>query len=648
MVPERARERILDIAATQFPDGSAYHQYQPLTKRGNNDVGSGFNDDPLWLILGVAAYIKETGDAGDPRRAGRRSTTRPGTETTAVRAPRALVRLHARAPRPARPAADRARRLERLPQPQLLLRHARRVVPDDREPRGRRRPSRSSSPACSCSPPNELAGIAERRGDAAEAAALREAAARDGRGASTPTAGTASGSSAPTTSSASPVGSAANDEGQIFIEPQGCCVMAGIGVEDGRARRRSTRSRSGSRHRTASCSSSPPTPRTSVELGEISSYPPGYKENAGIFCHTNPWVIIAEIIVGNARPRLRLLPEDQPVGPRSDLRGPPLRAVRVRADDRRAGRSDPRRGEELVADRHGGLELRRGHAVAPRHPARARRPAHRSAAARRLGRASASRAGSAARLRDRGARAGPASVERLVVDGRDGRRQPCAAPRRSRARSSRSRRSSAAPSRRPREHRASRTCGADYHGRSTRRLANDSPVGRRARDGRSAHRPAWTGRLGPQPARRDTRPRLGDAHGRYELFGGHRLWFAPEDPDLVAVPDGSGLDVTIETDGVSLTGRAEEPTGLVRSIARPACRPAARRSSCPPRAGATSATGRSSSRRGRSPSCPLGGRVLLPQRPAHGAATSCARTARSCCGRTRPGRTPGSGRRTAC
>ena len=62
MVPERARARILDIAATQLPDGGAYHQYQPLTKRGNHDVGSGFNDDPAWLVLGVAAYVKETGD----------------------------------------------------------------------------------------------------------------------------------------------------------------------------------------------------------------------------------------------------------------------------------------------------------------------------------------------------------------------------------------------------------------------------------------------------------------------------------------------------------------------------------------------------------------------------------------------------------
>ena len=61
-IPERARERIIDIASTQFPDGGCYHQYQPLTKRGNNDIGGGFNDDPMWLILGTISYIKETGD----------------------------------------------------------------------------------------------------------------------------------------------------------------------------------------------------------------------------------------------------------------------------------------------------------------------------------------------------------------------------------------------------------------------------------------------------------------------------------------------------------------------------------------------------------------------------------------------------------
>ncbi|MBQ8048419.1 MAG: glycosyl transferase, partial [Bacteroidales bacterium] len=61
-IPERARERIIDIASTQFPDGGCYHQYQPLTKRGNNDIGGGFNDDPMWLIFGTVAYVKETGD----------------------------------------------------------------------------------------------------------------------------------------------------------------------------------------------------------------------------------------------------------------------------------------------------------------------------------------------------------------------------------------------------------------------------------------------------------------------------------------------------------------------------------------------------------------------------------------------------------
>ena len=135
LIPERARERILDIAATQFPDGSAYHQYQPLTKRGNHDLGSGFNDDPLWLILGTAAYIKETGDFRDPRRAGSLQQRRE-QQGVALRAPEAFVPLRAEQPRPARLAAHRSRRLERLPEPELLLRNARREVPDDRKPHG--------------------------------------------------------------------------------------------------------------------------------------------------------------------------------------------------------------------------------------------------------------------------------------------------------------------------------------------------------------------------------------------------------------------------------------------------------------------------------------------------------------------------------
>ena len=75
LVPERARERILDIAATQLPDGSAYHQYQPLTKKGNDDIGGGFNDDPLWLIVGHRGLHQGDRRLRHPGRAACRSTT---------------------------------------------------------------------------------------------------------------------------------------------------------------------------------------------------------------------------------------------------------------------------------------------------------------------------------------------------------------------------------------------------------------------------------------------------------------------------------------------------------------------------------------------------------------------------------------------
>ena len=126
LIPARARERILDIAATQFPDGSAYHQYQPLTKRGNFDVGSGFNDDPLWLIFGVAAYVKETGDIGI-------LSEKVPFDNAADGASAPQLPLYGGAPRPARTAADRPRGLERLPQPQLLLQDAGRELPNDGE-----------------------------------------------------------------------------------------------------------------------------------------------------------------------------------------------------------------------------------------------------------------------------------------------------------------------------------------------------------------------------------------------------------------------------------------------------------------------------------------------------------------------------------
>ena len=255
MVPERARERILDIAATQLPTGGAYHQYQPLTKRGNDAVGGG-----LQRRSGLAGAGRGRLPQGDrrlrhPRRAGpvrqpARAARRRSTSTSAG------DRLHARAARPARPAADRARRLERLPEPELLLGHAGRVVPDDRRTGTAVSPSRSSSAACSSSPPTSwprspITAATPPRPIACRAAAASMVAAVER------TAGTANGSGAPTTTSAQPIGSAENDEGQIFIEPQGMCVMAGIGLDDGRAPNAPwRRSASDSRPRTASSCSS--------------------------------------------------------------------------------------------------------------------------------------------------------------------------------------------------------------------------------------------------------------------------------------------------------------------------------------------------------------------------------------------------------
>jgi cellobiose phosphorylase len=297
MVPGRTRQRILDIAATQLPDGGAYHQYQPLTKRGNDAVGSGFNDDPAWLVLAVAAYVKETGDLAilDEPVA---YDNAPGSE---------------------RPLEDHLRRaidytLERLgPHGLPLIGRADwndclnlNCFSDTPGESFQTTQNREGGVAESVFiaglfvlAANELASIAEHRGDPAECGRLRAAAEE------MVAAVDAHGWDGDWFRRAydffgEPIGSAANDEGQIFIEPQGMCIMAGIGLEDGRA----VRALAAVRERLATphgiILQQPAYSTYQLRLGEISSYPPGYKENGGIFCHTNPWLMIAEARAGNA------------------------------------------------------------------------------------------------------------------------------------------------------------------------------------------------------------------------------------------------------------------------------------------------------------------------------------------------------------
>jgi cellobiose phosphorylase len=296
MVPEGARDRILDLAATQLLSGGAWHQYQPLTKRGNDAIGSGFNDDPLWLILAAAGYAKETGDLAIldelvPY------DNEPGSETPLYEHLRRALRYT----------------LDRLgPHGLPLIGRADwndclnlNAFSEEPGESFQTAPQREGGVAESvfiaglfALAAGELALLAERRGSEDDAARDRAERARmveavwkhgwDGRWfrRAYDYYGEA-------------VGSAGNDEGQIWIEPQGMAVMAGIGIEDGMAERAldSVADRLATPHGLVLLD--PAFSRYHVELGEIGSYPPGYKENGGVFCHTNPWIVIAETIVGN-------------------------------------------------------------------------------------------------------------------------------------------------------------------------------------------------------------------------------------------------------------------------------------------------------------------------------------------------------------
>jgi cellobiose phosphorylase len=296
MIPARARERILDIAATQLATGGAYHQYQPLTKRGNNDIGSGFNDDPAWLVLGVAAYLKETGD----------------TSILDVLVP------FDNDPSAAKPLYEHLQRsigytLDRLGPHGLPL-------------IGRADWNDCLNLNCFSETPgesfqttehkeggvaesvfigglfvlaaNEMTRIAGRRDDKVEEERCRKASAVMTK----------------VVESAGwdgnwfrraydfygkVIGSAENSEGQIFIEPQGMCIVAGVGLENGLAAKAlaSVRERLATPH--GIVLQQPAYSYYHLNLGEISTYPEGYKENAGVFCHTNPWLMMGEAMAGN-------------------------------------------------------------------------------------------------------------------------------------------------------------------------------------------------------------------------------------------------------------------------------------------------------------------------------------------------------------
>jgi cellobiose phosphorylase len=295
MAPARARARLLDLASTQLPTGGAYHQFQPLTKRGNNDIGSGFNDDPLWLVLAAAAYVKETGDAAildEPVP----YDNEPGSATP----------LYEHLARAAQYTLDRLGPhslplIGRADWNDCLNLNCFSDTPGESFQTTVNRADGSAESVFIAGlfilAARELAGLAELHGLAGNAAGYRAAA--DKMAAAVVEHGwDGAWFRRAYDYFGNVVGSSENDEGQIFVEPQGICVLAGVGVENGIATRAldSVRERLATEHGIVLVH--PAYRRYHVELGEISSYPPGYKENAGVFCHTNPWVMIAEAMIG--------------------------------------------------------------------------------------------------------------------------------------------------------------------------------------------------------------------------------------------------------------------------------------------------------------------------------------------------------------
>jgi cellobiose phosphorylase len=296
MLPAKARQRLLDLAATQLESGGAYHQYQPLTRRGNTAVGGGFNDDPLWLVLATAAYLKETGDdtilhvnvpydnqagtdepmLGHLRRSVRYTLNRLGPHGLPLigRADwNDCLNLNTFSQEPGESFQTSAHRDGKVAESVFIgglfvlaareMAEISRRFDDDRE--AQRYLDAAKQMECT---------VLEHGWDGEWF--LR---AYDHYG--------------------DKVGSQERAEGQIFIEPQGICVMAGIGQENGRAQKamNSVAAHLATDH--GIILHTPAFTRYYLHLGEISSYPPGYKENASIFCHTNPWISIAEAILGN-------------------------------------------------------------------------------------------------------------------------------------------------------------------------------------------------------------------------------------------------------------------------------------------------------------------------------------------------------------
>ena len=299
-IPDRAKERIIDIASTQFPDGGCYHQYQPLTKKGNADIGGDFSDDPLWLILSVSAYIKETGDWSILDEMvpydNDMSIAQPMLDHLKVSFYHIVDNLGPHG----LPLAMRAdwndcinlscfsdtpgESFQTYTNPKFAAEGGYSKVAE----------SAFVAALFTYAGPNYVSILKHlgKDDEAAKAQAeidkmmanMMESAwdgdwflrAYDANG--------------------KKMGSKECEEGQIFIEPQGFAIMSGLDKEITQKTLKSIDERLNTQH--GLVLNNPAFTKYYVEYGEISTYPGGYKENAGIFTHNNAWIICAAAYAG--------------------------------------------------------------------------------------------------------------------------------------------------------------------------------------------------------------------------------------------------------------------------------------------------------------------------------------------------------------
>lgn len=301
-IPDRARERILDLAATQFENGGCFHQYQPLTKKGNDAVGGDFSDDPLWMILSTAAYIKETGDYSILDEMVPYRNDASLSQTMMHHLQQSFYRIVNNVGPHGLPLSMRADWNDCLnlscfsnTPGESFQTWTSPKYGDDKYSKVAE--SLFVATLFTYTGP-EYVALCKYKGlddEAAKAQAeidkmkntiiehgydgewfLR---AYDDFG--------------------HKVGSKENEEGKIFIEPQGFAVMSEIGKDKGYDIQTLE-----SVDKYLNCKhglvlNNPAFTKYYIEYGEISTYPAGYKENAGIFCHNNAWIICAEAYVGH-------------------------------------------------------------------------------------------------------------------------------------------------------------------------------------------------------------------------------------------------------------------------------------------------------------------------------------------------------------